>query len=485
MAAIQEIQRLISQNQPIPESVQLAALAEASSLGLSNAELGATLGVPESMISDAAANVGFGQIRIPTIPEPIANPLAGIAVDNDYSQADIDQVRGLVDSGAVSIDQVAQNFGVTPNYAAAGLGMSLDNMAIENINNQSAQEIMKSIPPTGNYTTEQVETITGLMNSGQLNVSDVASHFKVDDNYVMEVITEIPKETYEKGNFTPEQTKKLESLVVAGVATAPQVAKYFDAPVTDVTDYLKNNTGLSEEQIVDSILSDVAADSDYNMSDAEKVKKQIDDGNITVAQAANQFKVSEDDINRVMAEMNATGGAGDTGGTGGTVGGGGTIISDPLKQTSTNTGTNISTGADLTLGGAADLTYGRDGDNIPTGLTGAETALTGSASDALNLLNTINQAGRTDLTGQVQIGLNDLAAGAATARGDITTGVTEGLNRLDTGITTARGDLSSALGQAQGQLASGIGQARGDISTGSEEAYNRLVSGLGTGQGLI
>jgi len=406
------------------------------------------------------------------LPSRSALQLSGIAADGDYTQAEIDMVRNMVNAGEATIDEVAQNFGVTPNYAAAALGLPMDNIAIENINNQSAQEVMKSIPPTGNYTTEQVETITGLINAGKLNVSDVASHFKVDDSYVMEVITEIPKETYEKGNFTPDQTKKLESLVVAGVATAPQVAKYFDAPVPEVTDYLKNNTGLSEEQIVDSIISDVAADSDYNMSDAEKVKKQIDDGNITVAQAANQFKVSEDDINRVMAEMN---------GTGGVVDGGGTVISDPLDQTSINTGTNLSSGADLS-GGVSDITYGRDGDNIPTGLTGSETALTGSASDALNLLNTINQAGRTDLTGQVQVGLNDLAAGAATARQDITTGVEQGLGRLDTGIETARGDLSGALQQAQGQLASGIGQARGDISTGSEEAYNRLVAGLGQGR---
>jgi hypothetical protein len=80
MSAIQEIQTLLSQGQPIPESVQLNALSEASSLGLSNAELGAILGVPESIISDAAANLGFGRmgIRPPTIPEPIANPLAGI-----------------------------------------------------------------------------------------------------------------------------------------------------------------------------------------------------------------------------------------------------------------------------------------------------------------------------------------------------------------------------------------------------------------------
>jgi biotin synthase-like enzyme len=41
--------------------VQLNALSEASSLGLST-ELGAILGVPESIISDAAANLGFGRM---------------------------------------------------------------------------------------------------------------------------------------------------------------------------------------------------------------------------------------------------------------------------------------------------------------------------------------------------------------------------------------------------------------------------------------
>jgi hypothetical protein len=120
MSAIQEIQTLISQGQPIPESVQLNALREASSLGLSNAELGATLGVPESMISDAAANLGFGQmgIRPPAIPAP--NPV------------------------------------------------------IQNINNQSAKAAIQGIPVTGTYTPEQVQTVTDLINTGQVNISDVS-----------------------------------------------------------------------------------------------------------------------------------------------------------------------------------------------------------------------------------------------------------------------------------------------------------------------
>ncbi len=59
MSAIQQIQNLISQSQPIPESVQRAALQEAALSGMSNADLAATFGVPTSMVDQAAATSGF------------------------------------------------------------------------------------------------------------------------------------------------------------------------------------------------------------------------------------------------------------------------------------------------------------------------------------------------------------------------------------------------------------------------------------------
>ena len=57
MAAIQEIQSLISQGQPIPEGLQRNALREAAANGMSNADLANTLGVPPSMVDDAAATL--------------------------------------------------------------------------------------------------------------------------------------------------------------------------------------------------------------------------------------------------------------------------------------------------------------------------------------------------------------------------------------------------------------------------------------------
>lgn len=408
------------------------------------------------------------------------NPLAGIAVDNDYTQAEIDQVKNLVQSGDASIAEVAQNFGVSPSYAASSLGLPLDSIPIKTIDNQSAKDIMKSIPPTGNYTPEQVKTVTDLMNAGQINVTDVSKHFNVEPDEVISVVTEIPKETFKEKNFTPAQVSKLESMVVGGIATAPQVAKYFDAEVSDVTDYLTQNTGLSESQVVDSILSDVKADRDYNMTDVEAVKAQIDAGNVSVSQVSNRYRVSEDEINRFLDQPEDTGGTVDDG-TGSTVSGGGTVITDPLNQTSINTGTNITGGADLT-GGAADLTYGRQGDDIPTGLTGSETALTGSASDALNLLNSINQAGRTDLTGQTQIGLNDLAAGAATARQDISGGSQEAYNRLVSGLEQGRGDLSTGAERAEQAIMGARDLATGQIQQGTTQGLEAFNQGIGQGR---
>jgi hypothetical protein len=358
MSAIQEIQTLISQGQPIPEGVQRAALQEAALSGMSEADLASTLGVDPSMVSNAATALNF----VPDVP-------------------------------------------------------------IQNINNQAAKAALQAIPATGTYTPEQVQTVTDLINTGQVNISDVSSHFQVDPSYVMEVVSGVPKSVYAEGSFTPEQVNKLESMISSGVATAPQIAQYFDAPVSDVTNYLSQNANYTPDQLASSFVSNIAADQDYTMEEAMQVKAAIDSGNMTVAQAARQFGVPEADVMRVMGEIDAA--------------------------NATNT---------------TDLTYGRDGDNIPTGLTGAETALTGSASDALNLLNQINQSGRADMLGMTNQGLDELIGAYQQSRSDITQGTTSGLEALGAGLGQARTDITGGTTDALNALQTGATQARGDIT---------------------
>jgi hypothetical protein len=108
-----------------------------------------------------------------------------------------------------------------------------------------------------------VETVTDLINTGQVNISDVSSHFNVDPSFVMEVVSGVPKSVYAEGSFTPEQVNKLESMISSGVATTDQIAQYFDAPVSDVTNYLSQNANYTPDQLASSFVSNIAADQDY------------------------------------------------------------------------------------------------------------------------------------------------------------------------------------------------------------------------------
>jgi hypothetical protein len=109
-----------------------------------------------------------------------------------------------------------------------------------------------------------VQTVTDLINTGQVNISDVSSHFQVDPSYVMEVVSGVPKSVYAEGSFTPEQVNKLESMISSGVATTDQVAQYFDAPVSDVTNYLSQTANYTPDQLASSFVSNIAADQDYS-----------------------------------------------------------------------------------------------------------------------------------------------------------------------------------------------------------------------------
>ena len=465
MAAIQDIQNLIARQQPIPLDLQMAALLEAQSLGMDNQALADVFGVPVSMVEDAAVATG-----VSAQPAPAANPLAGIPVDNDYTVEEINTVRNLINSGQVDVNQVAQNFNVTPNYVAAALELPMDNMSIQAISNEQAREVIKSIPvnPADGYTDEQVATVTNLLNKGQINVTDVADHFKVDENLVIEIISEIPKSVYEEGSFTPEQTKKLENLIVTGVATAPQVAKYFDAPVSQVSDYLEQNTGLTRDQIIDSMVSNVVADKDYNMQDAQRVGEQISQGNITVQEAADQFDVTIDGVTKLMSEMGLT--IPDQGAAQTPAQAAAQTIQSAAQTTQTanqiaqattpnvqpQTGQQLSSTTQYNapeftsvMPSYAPMSQVPVSTSIPTGLTGSEMALRTGASGAIEMLDQLNAAGRADLADQYARGLEQAATQAQIARGDITSGTTEGLNALGAGFGQARQDIGGAYGRAE------------------------------------
>jgi hypothetical protein len=252
-----QVKDLIDQQQPIPADLQKQAFDQAVKQGISREQMGEFFGVAPEMISQAATDLGIADQLPPVL-------------------------------------------------------MGTENPSIQNINNQAAKAALQAIPATGTYTPEQVQTVTDLINTGQVNISDVSSHFQVDPSYVMEVVSGVPKSVYAEGSFTPEQVNKLESMISSGVATTNQIAQYFDAPVSDVTNYLSQTANYTPDQLASSFVSNIAADQDYSMEEAMQVKAAIDSGNMTIPQAARQFGVSEADVIRVMEEINAAADTTDT-----------------------------------------------------------------------------------------------------------------------------------------------------------------------------
>lgn len=390
-----QVKGLIDQGQPIPADLQKQAFNQAVQQGVSREQMGEFFGVAPEMISQAATDLGIADQLPPVL-------------------------------------------------------MGTENPSIQNINNQAAKATMQAIPATGNYTPEQVQTVTDLINTGQVNISDVSSHFQVDPSYVMEAVSDVPKSVYAEGSFTPEQTQRLESFISSGVATSDQIAQYFDAPVSDVKNYLSQTANYTPDQLASSFVSNIAADQDYSMENAIQVKDAIDSGNMTIPQAARHFGVSVADVIRVMNEMNATTVADTTAGAN----------QAGANQAAANQ-TNAPNGVNLAGSGT---TYGADGTDIPTGLAGSEMALSGSASDALNLLNQINQAGRADMLGMTNQGLDELIGAYQQSRSDITQGTTQGLEALGAGLGQARTDITGGTTDALNALQTGATQARGDIT---------------------
>lgn len=95
---------------------------------------------------------------------------------------------------------------------------------------------------------------------------------------------------------------------------------------------------------------------------------------------------------------------------------------------------------------------GSTGSGIPTGLRGAEEALTGGATGAIEMLDQLNQAARGDLAGQYGQGIAEARAQAEAAKDYISSGTAEGLAALQEGIAQGRQDITSAFGRAEGMF---------------------------------
>ena len=308
---------------------------------------------------------------------------------------------------------------------------------------------LKGIPKKPPYADADVERVKGLLNSGAVDVGEVAQYFKVPKTVVVGNLLGIPANAYTSGKATPQQAKAVERLIKKGVANTSEVAQYFSAPPAVVEQSLKEDFLYNEAQVKEAQqglpvsaptqkqIESIPVDGDYTEAETQLVQDALEAGTYTAAQIANNFQVQEqqvaDELKRrqevqqqgftdianpyphgipaAMAAFNnqaatpaatpLAGGAAAGGSAGGTpvaTGTGGTTTGTPAATPSgiqNTTDPNAVTAKDkLPLTAVANYATGSD---IPIGLKGSEQALKGTTAGSIDVLDAVNRAGRQDI----------------------------------------------------------------------------------------
>ena len=337
------------------------------------------------------------------------------------------------------------------------------------------------IPSSPPFSDETVDRVKALLNSGEVDVDQVSSYFSVPVPAIIQALTGISRDAYTSGdNIADADVDAVMKMVNSGVASTADVADYFSATEQVVESYLTDVELYTAEDIANvrqgiAVASadarNVVADGDYTEQEIQLVADSINSGLLSTAQVAQQFNSTEPEVIDALAVINARNApvaslenitlspaaaetaALDMGptavppafippvpapvvapvGLGGAVGGVAATPAVPLGQAPV---------AMNTLMPPMATTSYNTGSQIPTGLRGSEMAQKGGAAGAIQMLDQINQSGRSDLTSRYNAGLTAAQEAATTAQGYISPFQEAGTNALQQQLA-----LSGALGQ--------------------------------------
>lgn len=307
---------------------------------------------------------------------------------------------------------------------------------------QDLQSIPLKADPS-KYTPEEVQTVTDLLNSGTVNVGEVAQYFNVPKSVVISNLAGIEP----KSEYTEQEVRKVEKLINLGVASTGDIAAHFDVAPAVVEQNLAADFDYTQAQIAeaqagmpitDIPVESIPADGSYTIQEVDSVANAIKSGSMTEADVAKQFGVTEQQVKdemgrRDQVELQRQGidqqvtiadpYAGQalpdmTTALGGTVQ---PAPVQPVTQPATQPAALPAAqpaaaqpvaaqpmgGFQAQLPAFATTNYST-GAEIPTGLRGSEMAMKGGAQGAIGMLNQLNVASRQDVNPYAQAGLNAL-----------------------------------------------------------------------------
>ena len=314
--------------------------------------------------------------------------LKGIPKKPPYADADVERVKGLLNSGAVDVGEVSQYFKVPKNVVVGNLlGIPADAYS------------------SGKATPQQAKAVERLIKKGVANTSEVAEYFSAPPAVVEQSLKEdflyneaqvkeaqqglpVSAPTQKQiesipvdGDYTEAETQLVQDALEAGTYTAGQIANNFQVQEQQVADELKRRQEVQQQGFTD-------------------IANPYPQG-IPAAMAAFNNQTSATAPAAPLAGGAAAGGGAAGGAGAGTpvaTGTGGTTTGTPAATPSgiqNTTDPNAVAAKDkLPLTAVANYATGSD---IPIGLKGSEQALKGTTAGSIDVLDAVNRAGRQDI----------------------------------------------------------------------------------------
>ena len=316
--------------------------------------------------------------------------LKGIPKKPPYADADVERVKGLLNSGAVDVGEVSQYFKVPKNVVVGNLlGIPADAYS------------------SGKATPQQAKAVERLIKKGVANTSEVAEYFSAPPAVVEQSLKEdflyneaqvkeaqqglpVSAPTQKQiesipvdGDYTEAETQLVQDALEAGTYTAAQIANNFQVQEQQVADELKRRQEVQQQGFTD-------------------IANPYPQG-IPAAMAAfnNQAATPAGTPLAGGAAAGGAGGGAAGGGAGGTpvaTGTGGTTTgsqaANPSGIQNTTDPNAVAAKDKLPLTAVANYATGSD---IPIGLKGSEQALKGTTAGSIDVLDAVNRAGRQDI----------------------------------------------------------------------------------------
>ena len=323
--------------------------------------------------------------------------LKGIPKKPPYADADVERVKGLLNSGAVDVGEVSQYFKVPKNVVVGNLlGIPADAYS------------------SGKATPQQAKAVERLIKKGVANTSEVAEYFSAPPAVVEQSLKEdflyneaqvkeaqqglpVSAPTQKQiesipvdGDYTEAETQLVQDALEAGTYTAAQIANNFQVQEQQVADELKRRQEVQQQGF-----TDIANPYPQGIPAAMAAFNNQTAATAPAAPLAGGAAAGGGAAGGAAAGGAAGGGAAGTPvatGTGGTTTG--TPAATPSGIQNTTDPNAVAAKDKLPLTAVANYATGSD---IPIGLKGSEQALKGTTAGSIDVLDAVNRAGRQDI----------------------------------------------------------------------------------------